>query len=1000
MTTTRSRGIVSLAVLLLSLSLWGRTASAQWEGYNHPELRWFTIETEHFEVHFHEGTERTAREVARIAESVYEPITSLYDYEPDGKVHFIIRDHDDNSNGAAFYYDQKIEIWAPALDFELRGTHEWLPNVVTHEFTHLISLGAARKFSRRIPGFYFQWIGYEKERRPDVIYGYPNVIVSYPIAGTVVPMWFAEGVAQFQRAGLNHDYWDTHRDMLLRTAVLADSLLSLNQMGVFGKDGLGNERVYNQGFALTLYIARTYGEEAVARLTRALRSPFALTFSAACRKVLHKSERELYEEWRQFLKTKYEHATAGLRAALVEGDLAWTKGVANLHPRFSPDGKKLVFLSSRGAGYFSSSSLCLMDVATRKVKVLVPGVTSPASWMPEGKRIVYAKLHRVNRQGSHYFDLYVYDLEKKESRKITHGVRAYAPAAKPTGLWIACVTQRDGTQNLTLVTIDGGAVRQLTNFRDGETLYTPVWSPDGKKIVVSAGREHGRCLLVYDVETSKLDTLLALPGDVRDPTFSPDGRYLYFSWDGTGIFNIYRMRFPRGKPEPLTSVLGGAFTPAVNAEGQLFYASFRADGYKLAMIRKVQPLPRKTLAYRLRRNWLAPKAKVAEATDGRSVRVADPRPYSSEYGQLFFLPRFVVDYGIPKIGTYVYSSEMLDRLSVLAGGALNREGDFDLFGIFEYRRLAPTVFLELYALSRHLDEDIEVLENYPKVNTRIRFNLLEADLGLRQRLSDQLWAVLTLRHSRYTSHIGDFFFQNRLWVSPKNTYYIGTELFFDLDLNQVARTVDAAISPRAGRRVHLQLGYHWNNFFKDFSTDNPYGTLQEVYTPYRYSSAELDWREYVGLPFSGHALGLRFRGGWIDRRVDSFFNFFAGGLPGLKGYPYYSIEGRKLLHFGLTYRFPLARTLELAFGPIQAQKLYAALFVETGNAFDEGRVPWRDFRADAGVQLRVQAYSFYAYPTQIFFDAAYGFSRFEHLGQTYGREVRLYFGIAFDFLDE
>ena len=91
---------------------------------------------------------------AKISEQIYDPITSLYSYEPDGKIHFIIRDHDDASNGAAYYYNNKIELWASSLEFFLRGDHNWLRNVITHEFSHMISLGATRKLSRRIPALY------------------------------------------------------------------------------------------------------------------------------------------------------------------------------------------------------------------------------------------------------------------------------------------------------------------------------------------------------------------------------------------------------------------------------------------------------------------------------------------------------------------------------------------------------------------------------------------------------------------------------------------------------------------------------------------------------------------------------------------------------------------------------------------------------------------------------------------------------------------------------
>ena len=121
------------------------------ESFPHTELEWRTIPTEHFFVHFHNGNERTAREVASIAESVYGPVTDLYAYRPEQKVHFVLLDYDDYSNGAAYFYDNKIQIWVPALDFELRGTHPWLQNVVTHEFTHIVQMQASMKWTRRVP---------------------------------------------------------------------------------------------------------------------------------------------------------------------------------------------------------------------------------------------------------------------------------------------------------------------------------------------------------------------------------------------------------------------------------------------------------------------------------------------------------------------------------------------------------------------------------------------------------------------------------------------------------------------------------------------------------------------------------------------------------------------------------------------------------------------------------------------------------------------------------
>ena len=155
----------------------------------------------------------------------------------------------------------KLSFMRPALDFELRGTHPWLWNVVTHEFTHIIQIQTAMKFGRKMPGIYFQWLGYEKESRPDVLYGYPNVIVSYPISGFVVPPWFAEGVAQYNNPALGYDTWDSHRDMILRMYMIDGNPLSWNEMAFFGKNSLGNESVYNSGFSLVGYIGQKYGDD-------------------------------------------------------------------------------------------------------------------------------------------------------------------------------------------------------------------------------------------------------------------------------------------------------------------------------------------------------------------------------------------------------------------------------------------------------------------------------------------------------------------------------------------------------------------------------------------------------------------------------------------------------------------------------------------------------------------------------------------------------------------
>ena len=214
-----------------------------------------------FAIVFHEGTQESALRIAEIAEEIYGPVTKLYDYRPEKKITFIVKDVDDYSNGGAYFLDDKIEIWTEHLDFDLRGTHNWLKDVITHEFIHMIHIQKSLSSSKTVPFAILQWVGYETERRKDVVRGFPNRLANLPIFFFNIPPWLAEGVAQFHLDGSRFDYRDAQREMILRDRFLNNNTLTLSEMSLFGKSSIGNESVYNQGFSLVQFIVERYGED-------------------------------------------------------------------------------------------------------------------------------------------------------------------------------------------------------------------------------------------------------------------------------------------------------------------------------------------------------------------------------------------------------------------------------------------------------------------------------------------------------------------------------------------------------------------------------------------------------------------------------------------------------------------------------------------------------------------------------------------------------------------
>lgn len=977
----------------------------QSRAYNHPELKWRSFETEHFVINYHEGTERTAGEVAHIAEQIYGPITALYNYEFEDKIHLIIRDDDDYANGITYYYDHKIMIWATSMDFEFRGTHDWLWNVITHEFTHMVSLNAARKTYRQIPAFYFQYIGYQKEKRPDVFIGYPNRLVSYPLPMTVIPMWFAEGTAQYQTPDRSYDSWDSHRDMILRMGVLEENMLGYDEMCTFGKTGQGNEQVYDHGFGLVRYIADTYSPENLSKLCRAMRPLWRANFDGALKRVLGKSGEELYKDWKADMRHKYE-AVKQQRGEVVEGRVLADAGYLNIHPTWSPDGKSLVYLSNEGSDY-RVLSLYRMSFPDHKVKRIASGVNSPPSWSTDGKKIVYSKRSRPNRHGSRFNDVYVYDVQKRKEKRLTHDLRAKDPALSPDGERIVFVSNRDGNNNLGIMRADGSEITYVTKNEDGTQYYSPRWSPDGRWILFSVSKGDERDIAMIASDGSDFQYVIASPGDDRDPCWTPDGKEIIFSSDVDRIFNLYSYSTEEERISRITNVLGGAFMPSYSSKGQIAYASYHSTGYRVCVLPDTVD----------RHEVVFPGSDPLEVVEsgpnpGGQVDVRSlSEPYNMTFSTLFFYPRIGVDYGTLKGGFYFSNSDVLEKQSVFAGLLMNKDKDLDGFVIYEVRQFAPTLFIEFYKQTRHeqiagVDSGTTIHENpYELLDQERSFNLNEANLGLRYNINENQEVSFT---ARYNSYGGDYraTFKEYVHVNPdtavadiaffKYTYFKGWDFILSWKNRSIRRTFDQEINPSSGHDIKFTYARLYHKFL-DPTLDNPFEFrewgVQGIYRNYYYNRFTLDWEKYIPMPLHRHTLTVKLRAGLIDEPVYSFFNFFLGAFDGLRGYSYYSIEGRRMLMGRLTYRFPIFKNMGRQFFNLNFDKLYGAVFADAGDAWNEDKVDLWDFKRDVGAELRLETYSFYAYPTRVFFQAAYGFDH-----PVKSERWRLYFGVLFGFL--
>lgn len=964
---------------------------------NHPELTWHTFESEHFIYHYHDGTEQTARMVLNVAEEMYPYVTGLYNYEPATKTQIVIQDTDDYTNGGAYYFENKILLWASPLQFDLRGNHSWIRNVFTHEFSHIISLGKAMKFPITFPAAYIQVLDREKPYKDNIIMEYPKGIGALPIANVVVPMWWAEGVAQYQFAESTGDFWDSHRDMLLRDRALHGDLFTWNEASYFDKKGTGNESVYNTGYAFVRYLSQRYGPEINNTIAETASSARHWSFNRVFKAVFGQSGREIFNTWRDSLTSAYLRDTRIIRDHEKTGNILLKKGPAYYNVSVSPDGKHTVLASAENRDYLGQTYLFSLT-ADGELEQLdkKSRIRGDIAWSPDSRCIYYVKQRLPNKYGSVYFDLAKYDRETEESVFITENARIYSVAASQEGE-IYVITVHDGSHNIARV-LDDGSLIPLTFFEHGEQVYDMDVSPDGQTIVFDLALLHGRDIYAMNTDNGEMyGQVLNGAYDNRHPVYTPDGKSVIYVSDRTGIFNVYARDIDTGGDMLLTNTTGAAFYPETAPDGRILYTLYENGIFKLAELESPEPVLPEYANYR-------PYTLPDNEYNPKTLPNIDSSPYTSQFSRLFIMPYLMIDYNKPKYGFAAFQNEVLNKYNLYTSMGIATNKDMDIYARLDFNFLLPTMYLEGYYVTYHLDSKSERLYELTDLERDISFRLWEANAGIEYRWMNHLFHTkLTRQH--YSASITDYDKTRGILYDPFGyTYFKGTSIQADWTLDFIIRDWHSDINPRRGFSGKMSVAYDFNKYLQDFGISEEYSTLEEIYSNENTLRLELNSELFLPVSFPDRsALSVAINSGWQENTaIDSFFHYYGGGRPGLKGYPFYSIEGTQKMIFTGMYRFPVIPDMHIGAEPFFFNRLYAGVYYQAGDAW-RGGIRDMDIKQNIGIELRLGGHSFYAYPLAITLDAVYGLNSFSRLDEAssemvnFGKEWRFYWSVLFNF---
>ncbi len=846
------KGMLTVIWLLMILILTGQALAG-----------WKTVETDNFYFHFPQELEKPARQVMEIAEDVHRELIQYYDYQKPDKTHLVIKDDSDLGGGYAdpHLLDQIVISLGPSLGREFGTDYEcWLRLLIAHEYSHILHLNI-------------------RDGGSDGIRRTLGKIPMLTTPNMLQPWWMIEGYAIIGETKLTEGgrAEDSIYDMYLRTAFLEDSLYYFDQIhGQYDLDSwpTGGKSVYIYGAAFFNYLVEEYGMDDLLEVSRVYSRRPTSSVNTAFEQVYGRDAFSLFEEWKADRYTHYLGQKEKIsQEELTEAERLTEHGYETYSPVLDPEGKRIVYYHT--GNMFPGLREYSLD--EEEDNFLRQGYYAPTghSFSPDGKELLYSRAD-YRESDNLYLQLYSYSEREDRELPLREGKRARDPVKTPEG-GLFYIAMEKGESKL-IYRSPAGEEEALLQLEEGMQYYYPRLSPDGDQLALIIWRPGGyQDLYLYSLEEERLTALTQNRDTVTAPAWSPDGRFIIFSADPEGIYNLYAYELEERTFYQVTNMITGAFDPVVVPNKGLVFVGYSSEGYDLY---RMPYQPEEWKEYEFEQ-----EARLEVFEQGKEPE--DPLSISSYNPLLYAAPKYM----IPSL----YLSTHRHYVGVTLGGrdpldtyqyelTLEYEGDdYPLFYNWQLGLDAGPLLINQQSIresgAKMRRSDLEWVENhrlqaiYPLYQSLFMQVRLGGGVIYRQERSV---------HDSINEDYRGYLFLNYGTVSGRDYFIHNRDLLLQLNLD------------------YQQQDY--------------------------YSSLILDWRERFSFEDNGD---IALRGAVGLGEDDSAFR--VGGVSGnfpLRGY-HRSETGSKLYYFQSEYRNTLKNFKRgQGLAPVFYDHLSGALFVE------------------------------------------------------------------------
>jgi Tol biopolymer transport system component len=244
--------------------------------------------------------------------------------------------------------------------------------------------------------------------------------------------------------------------------------------------------------------------------------------------------------------------------------IPYLSGISASDLAFSPDGERVAYISIPEKTLWRSR----LDGSERRQLTYPPMEVALPSWSPDGKRLAF-----VGGGIGQPSKSYVVPSDGGAVEELLPGVQGAVDFN-----WLPDGNQiifGYSTQAVLRIQAADLQTHRVTPIAGSDGLFSPRRSPDGRYLAALTG--DSGTLMLYDFQTRKWSKWLTEPGNIAYPTWTKDGRYIYFSNFLTDHPTARRVRFGEARSEELYSLAGLSLLQGTSGE----WSGSAPDGTRL-----------------------------------------------------------------------------------------------------------------------------------------------------------------------------------------------------------------------------------------------------------------------------------------------------------------------------------------------------------------------------------------------------------------------------------